>query len=515
MKPLNLFLIAAIAYLLFFQGLGRSSLWDPDEPRQAIEAREMMERTDYIHPYLNGEPYLEKPPLYPWLIILTARISGKLDEWSARLPSAVLASLALILTYLLGRRLADETAGLLSALVFATNFQVLGNARESVMDMAFASFIALTIFLGYTALERRSRGLMIVAFLPSALAFLAKGPAGLLIPTCVLFIMTVVRREFRRQILPLGAGCVVSLAIASIWFIAAGEAYAKEFLLRQNLTRYTNAFDHAESVWYYFHKIFFNFLPWSVFLPFALVHGLRRRLWLPLVWFGFIFLFFEFSTSKRAVYLLPLYPAAALLVGVYIRERWASLLERTWSNWLIFVGGILITALPVALYVVGPMLHRYGPIIHETRLQVFGSMALLAAAGIAFLISVRKKAFAPSLTSLIFYVFVLGFTYAVVYVPAADRHFKSPHRIADAALAIASNADVYTHGFNSPGLIYYLGRPVKILRAPGDVAAQGDVMVITDQRQEDAKKTFPSLSVRKEVKYEKEVFTILTRGHEG
>ena len=78
-------------------------------------------------------------------------------------------------------------------------------------------------------------------------------------------------------------------------------------------------------------------------------------------------------------------------------------------------------------------------------------------------------------------------------------------------LAIASNADVYTYGFNSPGLIYYLGRPVKILRAPGDVAAQGDVMVITDQRQEDAKKTFPSLSVRKEVKYEKEVFTILTR----
>ena len=59
MKSLNLFLIAAIAYLLFFQGLGRSSLWDPDEPRQAIEAREMMERADYIHPYLNGEPYLE------------------------------------------------------------------------------------------------------------------------------------------------------------------------------------------------------------------------------------------------------------------------------------------------------------------------------------------------------------------------------------------------------------------------------------------------------------------------
>jgi 4-amino-4-deoxy-L-arabinose transferase-like glycosyltransferase len=327
--------------------------------------------------------------------------------------------------------------------------------------------------------------------------------------------MTAVRREFRRQILPLAAGCVVSLAIASIWFIAAGEAYAKEFLLRQNLTRYTNAFDHAESVWYYFHKIFFNFLPWSVFLPFALVHGFRKRLWLPLVWFGFIFLFFEFSTSKRAVYLLPLYPAAALLVGVYIRERWASLLERTWSNWLIFVGGILITALPVALYVVGPMLRRYGPIIQETHLQIFGSMALLAAAGIAFLVSVRKKAFAPSLASLIFYVFVLGFTYAVVYVPAADRHFKSPHRIAGAALAIASNAEVYTYGFSSPGLIYYLGRPVKILRAPGDVAAQGDVMVITDQRQEDAKKTFPSLSVRKEVKYEKEVFTILTRGYEG
>ncbi len=128
-------LILCLAYILFIHGLGNISLWDPDEPRQAIMAREMLARGDYIHPYLNGLPYLEKPPLHPWLIMLTARVTGKIDEFSSRLPSALAATLLLLFTYFLGRRLDHEVSGFLGALILATNYQFLGNARESVMDM--------------------------------------------------------------------------------------------------------------------------------------------------------------------------------------------------------------------------------------------------------------------------------------------------------------------------------------------------------------------------------------------
>jgi len=149
-------------------------LWDPDEPRQPIMAREMMERGDYVHPYLNGLPYLEKPPLHPWLITAAARLTGKVDETASRIPSAVAAALLLLLTYFVGRRLDHEVSGFLSALILATNYQFLGNARESVMDMTFAMFIGASIILGYLCIEKGRKWLLPLALLPCAAAILTK-----------------------------------------------------------------------------------------------------------------------------------------------------------------------------------------------------------------------------------------------------------------------------------------------------------------------------------------------------
>jgi 4-amino-4-deoxy-L-arabinose transferase-like glycosyltransferase len=324
--------ILVLAYILFVHGLGSISLWDPDEPRQVIMAQEMIDRGDYVRPYLNGLPYLEKPPLYSWLIVLTAKVTGKLNEFSSRFPSAVAATLLLLLTYWLGRRLDHEVSGFLSALILATNFQFLGNARESVMDMTFAFFIGLSIFLGYFALEKEKKWLMPVALLPCAFAILTKGPAGLVIPVAVLFLYCLATRRLRNMFFPMTAGVLLSLAVASIWFILAGKAYTDEFLLRQNITRYTTGFDHIEPFTYYFHKLFVNFLPWSIALPFATFFAYRRRLWLPLIWFLFTFIFFEISKSKRAIYLLSCYPACALLVGIYLKERWYVLVEKRWTD---------------------------------------------------------------------------------------------------------------------------------------------------------------------------------------
>ncbi|OPY69127.1 MAG: Undecaprenyl phosphate-alpha-4-amino-4-deoxy-L-arabinose arabinosyl transferase [Syntrophorhabdaceae bacterium PtaU1.Bin034] len=508
--------ILVLAYILFVHGLGSISLWDPDEPRQVIMAQEMIDRGDYVRPYLNGLPYLEKPPLYSWLIVLTAKVTGKLNEFSSRFPSAVAATLLLLLTYWLGRRLDHEVSGFLSALILATNFQFLGNARESVMDMTFAFFIGLSIFLGYFALEKEKKWLLPIALLPCAFAILTKGPAGLVIPVAVLFLYCLATRRLRNMFFPMTAGVLLSLAVASIWFILAGKAYTDEFLLRQNITRYTTGFDHIEPFTYYFHKLFVNFLPWSIALPFATFFAYRRRLWLPLIWFLFTFIFFEISKSKRAIYLLSCYPACALLVGIYLKERWYVLVEKRWTAALLCIFGTIITILPLFLF---PAIPRV-PILRE----MFGHdiivpailVGVLVLCGLAFVLSVLKKVPEKSFLALFIYLVLLGFFNHAFYMPAADRSYKSVHLVTKELKDVPRTTPIYTFGFNSASLIHYLGRPIQMLRNPADIALQKDDIILIVEDKPDITNQFERyFSSAKRISYDKDDYVIFVRRDGG
>lgn len=508
-------LILCLAYILFIHGLGSISLWDPDEPRQALMAREMVDRGDYIHPYLNGLPYLEKPPLHPWLIMLTARITGKVDEFSSRLPSAIAAALLLLFTYFLGRRLDHEVSGFLGALILATNYQFLGNARESVMDMTFALFIGMAIFLGYLSIEKERKWLLALSLLPCACAILTKGPAGLVLPVAVLFLYCLASGRLRRAFFPLLAGSLLSLALASIWFFLAGRAYTEEFILHQNIVRYLTGFDHIESFRYYFPKVFFNFLPWSIPLPFAVYFAFRRRLWLPLIWLLFTFVFFDISKSKRAIYLLSCYPAMALLVGIYLKEQWYVLVEKRWTTVLLCFFGVVLTVAPLLMF---PAMGRV-PLLR----QMFGATltvpavlaAVLFACGLAFVISVLMKAPGKSFLVLFTYLVVLGFVYHSLYMPAMDETSKSVRLITDQMSDMPKTAPIYAVGFNSPALIFYAGRPVVPVSSPvATLSEKGDIIVVAENKhgRSDALKTlFP---VAREARYERENYLILA-GKDG
>jgi 4-amino-4-deoxy-L-arabinose transferase-like glycosyltransferase len=508
--------ILCLAYVLFFHGLGAVSLWDPDEPRQAIEAREMMARGDYVHPYLNGVPYLEKPPLYPWLIMLTARITGKVDELSARLPSAVAATLLLLLTYFLGRRLDHEVSGFLSALILATNYQFLGNSREAVMDMVFAFFIGLAIFLGYVSLEKEKRWLLLLSLLPCVPAVLAKGPAGLVIPAGVLFFYSLATRRLKAFFIPLATGSLLALALGSIWFYLAGKAYIDEFLLHQNIARYTTGFDHIEPFWYYFPKLFVNFLPWSIALPFAAFFAYRRRLWLPLIWLLFTFLFFDVSRSKRAIYLLPCYPACALLVGIYLKERWYGFVGKRWTAALLCLFGVVLTLGPVCLFPAMGRLPLVRQIFGEEMVFLSIFVLILTVCGLVFLFSVLRNAPGKGFLALFVYLAFLGFVYHAFSMPAVDRSSKSVRPITDRLKDVPAATPIYTYGFNSPALIFYLDRPVRIGFSSADIAAEkGDMIVIAEDRRGRAdafKALFPA---PEKASYEKDNYLIFSRKNGG
>jgi 4-amino-4-deoxy-L-arabinose transferase-like glycosyltransferase len=480
---LHIFVLLGLSYLLFFYNLGNIALWDPDEPRQAIMAREMMERGDYVHPYLNGEPYLEKPPFHPWMIVAAARLTGRLDDYSARLPSAVAATFIVLILYLFGTLIRDGTAGLLSALMVMTNMQFLSNARESVMDMTFAFLITLAFLTGFAAVKKARPWMMALALLPAGVAVLTKGPVGLLIPFGALALYCFLVKVQRKFLPALVMGAVFSLVLASIWFLAAGEAYWREFLFRQNVLRFVKAFDHRESWLYYFPKMFFNFLPWSLLLPFALYHAWKQKEWLPLAWFGLGFIFFELSQSKRAIYLLPLYPAAAVLCGLYLRDRGNVMMEKKGVPGLLVSAGIILALLPIILALVPAQALHVKALrdVAKAPLPYFKLLFMaLSAAGL--IAALAKRRLGLSMSFLIIYLTTAGILYHGYYMPALDKAVKSPHLLSDAVRNVSTHGRVYAYGFNSPGLIYHLGKPVRSVWSLRETGSdKRDILVILEE----------------------------------
>lgn len=509
---MKILILMLLSFALFIYNLGGIALWDPDEPRQAIVAREMIERNDYIHPYLNGEPNLWKPPFYSWMIILASKITGNLDEFASKAPSAVAAGLLVLVTFFLGRQLADPRAGFLSGMVLLTNYQFLGNARESVMDMTFAFFIGLTVFLNYLAVKRDNRWQLMLSFIPASLAILTKGPAGLLIPGCVTFIWLLITKKAKRFTLPLACGCFLSVALAMIWFLLAGREYFDEIILNQNFTRYINAFDHQENFFYYFHKLFFNFLPWSILLPFSIYHAFRKKYWLPLAWFLFTFFFFEISTSKRAIYLLSLYPASALLCGFYIRDKWSWLAGESKANMFLKIFAFLLACLPLGG--IAALLALQDETIAEFRVNplIYVYIAVIFITGAMFLYALIRKSEKKALFFLFAYLVIVGFFHNSWYLPVIDKAFKSPRLITDNLKDFGKGKDVFLYGENSAGLIFYIGKPTKILLSAEDIRKYSKVDSVLIIPENEARNVASDLNMFyrpiKKVKYEKEAYIL-------
>jgi 4-amino-4-deoxy-L-arabinose transferase-like glycosyltransferase len=361
----DLALIALAAALLFVPAIGRRDLWNPDEARYAEVSREMRQEGSWALPRLNGGIYTQKPPLFFWCVAAASAITGAVDETSARLPSAMAGIGATLLVYRIGRRFHGRRAGLLSALVFATSFKVMWQARFGQIDMLLTCLVALQIWWfvrGYTEGRRGWYWLMYVA---GGLAILAKGPAGLLPPLLgiVAFLLwNGDRGELRR--LRVGRGLLLVAAVVLAWLIpaalAGGGAYLDQIVLRQNLTRYANPWHHRLPWYYYLTVIPPEFMPWSFLLPGAFVLGrglggrAREGFRLAVGWTVVTLVFFSLSPAKRDVYVLTLYPALAWLVGVSLDRLvllWPA--RRRWGSWPFALLALLMLLVLVALPIAG------------------------------------------------------------------------------------------------------------------------------------------------------------------
>lgn len=350
----HLGILAAFCVPLFFLNLGGWDLWNPDEPRYAEVAREMMLRGDWFIPHLNGELYYDKPPMFFWFIAIASRVTGKLDATSARLPSAFFGLMTVWLLYLLGKRIKDAQAGLLSGLILATSAEYFWLARRANIDVTLTFFVTLSIvlFLMGMKAQRWATAFFAFSYLSLAFGFLTK-----LYPAVIVFVLAIAPLLiFRGRIgLLLRPSHLLGLlgffVPVGLWFYIAirsqGLDYLRGLLWQKTAFTFLESYGHDRPLYYYLYNFPVQFLPWSVFLPWALYWGWKQkeRLFLPMAWLILGFLFFSLSEAKRGLYLLPLYPAASLLVGSYLAEEPPVRLPFKAIGWLFLGGGICLFAL--------------------------------------------------------------------------------------------------------------------------------------------------------------------------
>lgn len=351
--------------LVWFGTLDYRHLVKPDEGRYAEIAREMAISGDWITPRLNGIKYFEKPPFQYWMTALAYQSFG-VNEWTARLWTALSGFLGIMLVWFAGSRLFGQKAGQLGALFLATNLYYVALAQINTLDMGLTFFLTLSL-AGFLLAQRESPGTaqernwMLVAWGAAAGAMLSKGLIGVVIPSASLVIYSVLQRDFtpwrRLHFLP---GLLLFLILAAPWFIAAtlrNPEFPNFFFIHEHFQRFTSTVHRRdEAPWYFLPILIVGLIPWIALALHGIVSAWRtpsregnfspQRFLVG--WCAFVLIFFSLSGSKLPAYLAPLFPALALLLGPYLNNVKRPILLAS-AGLAIAIGIAGLIGLPFAL----------------------------------------------------------------------------------------------------------------------------------------------------------------------
>jgi 4-amino-4-deoxy-L-arabinose transferase-like glycosyltransferase len=274
-RHFHYFLLVAVASVLFLLNLGGPSLWDVDEGRNLTAVLEMRESGDWIVPTFNGQLRDHKPALLYWLQVAAIHFFG-VNEFAARLPSALAALVTVLLTYELGRSLFGKSTGLLGGLIVASTIMLGAAAHFANPDALLNLFTVLAFCVFWWGWQHSGRVPYAACGLACGLAFLAKGPVGLLLPAAAFFLFLLWVRSLRAYLTPrLLLGVVTFCVVALPWYILVGVETKAEFLrgffLQHNMDRAVNSMEnHSGGLWYYLLVLLVGFAPWSAFLGLTL-----------------------------------------------------------------------------------------------------------------------------------------------------------------------------------------------------------------------------------------------------
>jgi 4-amino-4-deoxy-L-arabinose transferase-like glycosyltransferase len=328
----SLVVLLVLPAVLLYPGLG-FPLFEPDESRYAELPREMLARGDYVVPYLESEPYLDKPPLFYWLVAATFHLFG-VSAATARLVPALALHGTILLVYLFGRLRFGERAALWGALGLMLAPAFFGMGRLLVLDGLLTFWVTLGLFSAYEAIrgERLHRGWWMLSAVACGLGILTKGPVALVLvappillhrwlggPCCAVS---------RKAVL---AFLAIAIAVSLPWYVAVCvriPEFAYTFIWEHHVLRFLMPFAHERGVWFYGPVLLAGLFPATLLaIPFLrfLASGDPRvasqrtpDLGFLLLGGGWCALFFTLSACKLPTYVLPAFPPLALALGWFL-----------------------------------------------------------------------------------------------------------------------------------------------------------------------------------------------------
>jgi 4-amino-4-deoxy-L-arabinose transferase-like glycosyltransferase len=385
-------LLAAV--LIFGINLGGLPLRDWDEGTVAQVAREIwrspVNSWRWLYPTLGGEPYLNKPPLMHWLMALTYSIGG-VNEWTSRLAGAMLTAISVPLLYGIGREIFHRRSpAVFSALVYLTMLPVVRHGRLAMLDGAVVCFF---LFMMWCVLRsRRNLRYCLGVGIGFGLICLTKGILGLLLGAiALLFLLWDTPRLLGSWYLRIGI--LIGSAPVAFWYAAQwwhyGQSFTDRAIVNQSLSRIWSSVErHQEPPWYYVLEILKYAFPWLIFLPqgLRLTWENRNLSWakLVLVWGGVYLLAISLMGTKLPWYVLPIYPAIALAVGVQLAQFWKQPYPATYHRFVIIFLTLLAIAAWVGSFYFSPWSPAKDQEVQLILLAVAGTMTLasvLAAQG--------------------------------------------------------------------------------------------------------------------------------------
>ncbi len=337
---LGRFLLVALLPAILLYPVRGFHLLEPDEGRYAQVGKELLDRQAWVVPTLQGEPYLDKPPLFYWLVKLSYQAFG-VTEAAARLVPAVCVHLTILAVYLIGRRSVGEKAAFWAALLLTVSPGYLGVARLLLLDGLLTLCVTTSVLCGYEAVRtgRLKWGWWLLAAVASGLGFLTKGPISevLLFPPLVAIGWlggTTARVGWRGC----AAFAAVVVAVNLPWYVAMYRQrpeFVFHFFWEHNVMRFVKPFDHLQPIWYYVPVLIGGFLPGVLVagpylrsLLFTPSQPLRVPTATPAGGFWLLaglwcVAFFSASGSKLPTYILPAFPPLCLALGEFVaRSRW-------------------------------------------------------------------------------------------------------------------------------------------------------------------------------------------------
>lgn len=468
-KAFYAFLLALFCLALYLPTPFQRELHGKDELRYAEVAREMRMEKSWLVPRLGGEEYSEKPPVYFWILIVSQSLFGQ-TTFAMILPSILSGMLGVLFVYLFGRRFLQDRYAFLAGIILATSGLYFGLSIFLRMDMlltVLTTAASIVFFEGYRhedlVVKKRYYYLFYALM---AMAILIKGPTGFLMPfvTALVFLMVTKRwSEFKKiQLLP-GLGIVIGmLGLWALALIGSGQGeYAYHLFITQTLGRAVNSFSHKEPFYFYLREFPAIFLPWTIFLLSALVLFIKRRQELTdadyylLCWLIAPFVLMSCFSGKLSIYLLPIFPAAALIVARLF--AWATEAKAN-SAYLTVPGAITLILLLPLIFLLPKEVQ--GVPLRSLMRPVVVPYALLGLAAILTLF--RKKFLWTSwLVAGMFFVLFSGLTWAV-FPQVSAGYTKRPMAEELKRLRMRGASDIIGYRYYQPeSLAYYSGFMVK------------------------------------------------------